>query len=86
MINQFLKSGKVPGIMTNKEVGRLLQNNVKKISDIIYRVKSTAGDKVYKVLIGSIEGFCSCDDHMFRHVRYKHIYAVEFSLHGRKNR
>jgi putative transposase len=67
---------------TNREEsGRLLQNNVKRLNDRNYQVLR---DEVYKKLITSIGGVCSCADHMFRGVKCKHIYAVEFSLELRK--
>jgi putative transposase len=70
---------------TNREEsGRLLQNNVKRLNERNYQVKSLSRDEIYKILITSIGWVCSCADHMFRGVKCKHIYAVEFSLELRK--
>ncbi len=41
-------------------------------------------DEIYKILITSIGWVCSCADHMFRGIKCKHMYAVEFSLELRK--
>jgi putative transposase len=70
---------------TNREEsGKLLQNNVKRLNERNYQVKSLTRDAVYKIIITSIGWVCSCADHMFRGVKCKHIYAVEFSLELRK--
>ncbi len=45
-----------------------------------YRVKSQSGNGTYEVLKTSIGWMCSCPDHIYRHVKCKHIFAVEFSL------
>ncbi len=65
--------------LTNREEsGRQLQNNVRRIDDKNYKVKS------YSILATTIGWICSCPDHMFRGVKCKHVYAVEFSLELRK--
>jgi putative transposase len=70
---------------TNREEsGKLLQANVKRLNERNYQVKSLTRDEIYKILITSIGWVCSCADHMFRGVKCKHIYAVEFSLEIRK--
>jgi putative transposase len=70
--------------VNREESGRLLQNNVKRLNERNYQVKSLTRDEVYKILVTSIGWVCSCADHMFRGVKCKHIYAVEFSLELRK--
>ena len=70
--------------VNREESGRLLQHNVKRINDKNYQVKSSTHNEVYKILVTSIGWVCSCADHMFRGVKCKHIYAVEFSLELRK--
>ena len=70
---------------TNREEsGKLLQNNVKRINDSNYQIKSLIRDEIYRIIATSIGWVCSCADHMFRGVKCKHIYAVEFSLELRK--
>ncbi len=71
--------------LTNREEsGKLLQNNVKRIDDNNYQIKSQTRNELYKIIITTIGWVCSCADHMFRGVKCKHIYAVEFSLELRK--
>ncbi|MDN5868284.1 MAG: DDE-type integrase/transposase/recombinase [Candidatus Nitrosocosmicus sp.] len=67
-----------------KESGKLLQNNVKRIDEINYEIKSSNGKDVYSILSTELGWVCSCPDHMFRGVKCKHVYAVEFSLEIRK--
>ncbi len=67
-----------------EESGKLLQNNVKRINDSNYKVKSLSRNEIYRIIATSIGWVCSCADHMFRGVKCKHIYAVEFSLELRK--
>jgi putative transposase len=67
-----------------EESGRLLQANVKRLNDRNYEVKSLTRDEIYKILVTSIGWVCSCADPMFRGVKCKHIYAVEFSLELRE--
>jgi len=67
-----------------EESGKLLQNNVKRLNDRNYQVKSATHNAIYKIIATSIGWVCSCADHMFRGVKCKHIYAVEFSLALRK--
>jgi putative transposase len=66
------------------ESGKLLQNNVKRLNERNYQVKSLTRDEVYKILVISIGWICSCADHVYRGVKCKHIYAVEFSLELRR--
>ncbi|HXS60100.1 MAG TPA: hypothetical protein VN703_04750 [Candidatus Sulfopaludibacter sp.] len=67
-----------------EESGRLLQANVKRLNDRNYEVKSLTRNEIYKILVTSIGWVCSCADPMFRGVKCKHIYAVEFSLELRE--
>jgi putative transposase len=62
----------------------LLQANVKRLDERNLQVKSLPRPEIYKILVTSIGWICSCADHMFRGVKCKHIYAVEFSLELRK--
>lgn len=54
------------------------------ITDTHYSVNSQSGNDAYDVLQTELGWICSCPDHMYRGVRCKHIYAVEFSLAIRK--
>jgi len=57
-----------------------LSGHVKIFEDTVFEVKSQSGNGKYEVLKTSIGWMCSCPDHIYRHVKCKHIYAVEFSL------
>lgn len=68
-----------------KESGKLLQNDVKIVSDNDYKIKSSDRKNTYHVIATKIGWVCSCPDHIFRGVKCKHIYAVEFSHELRKS-
>ncbi|GIU71207.1 MAG: hypothetical protein KatS3mg003_0686 [Candidatus Nitrosocaldaceae archaeon] len=56
-------------------------NQIKRLDDNHYIVKSqTALYWDYEVIATEIGWICNCPDHMYRGVKCKHIYAVEFSL------
>ena len=55
-------------------------NQVKRIDESHYRVKSQSSNGEYDVVSTETGWNCSCPDHSFRKVCYKHIHAVEFSL------
>ena len=57
-----------------------LSGQVAIFEDAVFEVKSQSGNGKYEVLKSSIGWVCSCPDHTYRHVKCKHIYAVEFSL------
>jgi putative transposase len=56
------------------------ENQIKRIDEDSYTVKSQSNDHAYKVFKVSGEWFCECPDHIYRHVKCKHIFAVEFSV------
>lgn len=55
-------------------------NQVKRIDNYTYLVKSQSGNGEYEVIKTELGWMCSCPDHIYRHVKCKHIWAVEFSL------
>jgi len=57
-----------------------LGHQIKSLDDSYYIVKSQSGNGKYEVLKTSIGWMCSCPDHIYRHVKCKHIFGVEFSL------
>jgi len=59
-------------------------NQVKRIDDNEYKVMSQSNHGVYEVLKTSLDWMCSCPDHIYRGVKCKHIFAVEFSSQIRK--
>ena len=56
-----------------------LQNQIQRIDDCLYTVKSQSGNGEYCVTKVDGEFVCECPDHTYRHVKCKHIFAVEIS-------
>ena len=55
-------------------------NQIKRIDDTFYQVKSQSKDQWYDIISTEYGFKCSCPDHTYRNVCCKHIHAVEFSL------
>jgi len=57
-----------------------LENQIKRVDSSTYIVKSQSNNGDYHVS-KDVNGWkCECPDHVYRHVKCKHIYAVEFSV------
>ena len=56
-----------------------LENQIKRIDDLIYTVKSQSHEDEYCVTKVDEEWLCECPDNKFRGVKCKHIFGVEFS-------
>jgi transposase-like protein len=54
-------------------------NQIRRIDSDTYIVKSQTNNHEYRVLKVNDEWYCECPDHIYRHEKCKHIYAVEFS-------
>ena len=52
---------------------------VKQIEDGFYTVQSQSGNGEYAVAMVNKQLICECPDYTYRHIKCKHIYAVEFS-------
>lgn len=66
-----------------EQKGLEIANNgdqIRRISDDTYRVLSQSGNGSYDVIRMELGWSCSCPDHVYRGVKCKHVYAVEFSL------
>ncbi|MCL4437085.1 MAG: DDE-type integrase/transposase/recombinase [Thaumarchaeota archaeon] len=61
-----------------------LDGEVKRVDQHFYRVNSQSGNGLYDIIEGELGWLCSCPDHIYRGVKCKHIWAVEFSLTYRK--
>jgi len=61
-----------------------LSNQIQRVDENIYTVKSQSGNGEYCVTKVSSEWVCECPDNKCRHVKCKHIFAVEFSSKIRK--
>ena len=55
-------------------------NQVNRIDDCLYTVKSQSGNGEYCVTKVDGEWVCQCPDNTYRHVECKHIHAVNFSF------
>lgn len=55
-------------------------SQIKRLDAHSYRVNSQSGNGVYGVLSTELGWMCECPDHIYRDVKCKHIWAVEFSL------
>ena len=77
-------------MMTNQQLENLREqrgteivskkgNQVNRIDDYLYTVKSQSGHGDYTVCQVDNELVCECPDFQFRHVKCKHIFAVELS-------
>jgi transposase-like protein len=56
-----------------------LDGQIKRIDANTYEVLSQSGHGKYEVLNTSLGWMCSCPDHIYRGVKCKHLFAVEFS-------
>jgi putative transposase len=62
-----------------------LQGSISRIDEHRYRVKSQSDNvKEYEIISSELGWQCSCPDFVYRHVKCKHVFAVEFSLELRK--
>jgi transposase-like protein/DNA-directed RNA polymerase subunit M/transcription elongation factor TFIIS len=60
-------------------------NEIKRINESAYRVKSQSGNGFYLVARQGSDWSCECPDYANRQVACKHIYAVYFSLNFREH-
>ena len=69
--------------MDDREVRGLaiaqLEGQIVRLDENAYRVKSQSGQGEYEVLVSEAGLVCSCPDSIFRGVKCKHQWAVEFS-------
>jgi len=76
-------------VMRGQEIAKV-EGQIKRLDDSTYQVNSQSGHGLYTVVNGGKYGWrCSCPDHIYREIKCKHIWAVEFSLkiraHVREN-
>ncbi len=70
--------------LSREEAGKLLQRSVQRVDEFEYKIKSASNNEVYQIISTELGWIYSCPDHMFRGVKCKHVYAIEFSLELRK--
>lgn len=56
-----------------------MTDQVSRLDASTYKVNSQSGNGAYDVLSTELGWICSCPDHLYREVKCKHIWAVEFS-------
>ncbi len=56
-----------------------IPNQIQRIDDKLYKVKSQSGNGEYTVGLKEFGWICTCPDHIYRHVKCKHIWGVELS-------
>ena len=56
-----------------------LEGQVRRLDENSYVVKSQSGNGEYAITKIDQEWFCECPDNKYRHIKCKHIFAVEFS-------
>jgi transposase-like protein len=61
-----------------------LDGQIKRIDESVYVVRSQSGHGEYTVCLSENEWRCKCPDNKYRHVKCKHIFAVQFSNQIRK--
>lgn len=76
-------------VMRGQEIAKV-EGQISRLDDSTYQVNSQSGHGLYTIVNGGKYGWrCSCPDHIYREVKCKHIWAVEFSLkiraHVREN-
>lgn len=81
MVNWLVNMAQL--IMTRKERGETiakLNGQIQRQDENHYTVKSQSFEGAYLVSREKGDWHCICPDHVYRHIKCKHIYAVEFSL------
>jgi len=65
-------------VMRGQEIAKL-DDQIKRLDDTTYQVNSQSGHGQYNVVFRDKTWRCSCPDHIYREVKCKHIWAVQFS-------
>ena len=61
-------------------IAKAKENQVNRIEENFYTVQSQSGNGEYAIYQVDSEWHCECPDHTYRHVKCKHLFAVEISL------
>jgi transposase-like protein len=61
------------------QIAQSKESQVSQIEENFYTVKSQSGNGEYAVYQVDGEWHCECPDHTYRHVKCKHLHALEFS-------
>ena len=57
-----------------------IQNAVTRLDETTYKVASQSSRAIYEIVSTELGWICQCADHVYRGVKCKHIWAVEFSF------
>ena len=61
------------------QIAQKKENQVCKIEENFFTVQSQSGNGQYALFMVDGKWHCECPDHTYRHVKCKHIFAMEFS-------
>jgi putative transposase len=61
------------------QIAKMKETQISRVDENLYTVKSQSGNGEYTVYMVDSEWHCECLDHTYRHVKCKHLFAVEFS-------
>ena len=61
------------------QIAQAKESQVNRVEENFFTVKSQSGNGDYAVFMVDGEWHCECPDHTYRHVKCKHLYALEFS-------
>lgn len=64
--------------LRGKEIANM-NDQVKRVDDTTYTVRSQRGEWDYQIQSTESGWVCNCPDHVYRHVKCKHVWAVEIS-------
>ncbi|MEW6042847.1 MAG: DDE-type integrase/transposase/recombinase [Thermoproteota archaeon] len=56
------------------------QNQITRITDEYYKVRSQTSNKEYEVKLVGSNWKCTCPDSVFRHIKCKHAFSIEYSI------
>ncbi len=57
---------------------------VTRLDETTYKVASQSSRAIYEIVSTELGWICQCADHVYRGVKCKHIWAVEFSFAVRR--
>ncbi|MDE2590453.1 MAG: SWIM zinc finger family protein, partial [Patescibacteria group bacterium] len=78
-----MQDGKCNREEKGKEIAANPSQQIFRINDNHYTVKSQTTKNVYNITMTNAGWVCECGDYRFRHICCKHIHAVEFSIRFR---
>jgi len=74
-MNEIINSRETRGLT----IAQAKENQIIRVDENFYTVKSQNGNGEYAVYVVDSEWHCECPDHTYRHLKCKHLFAVDFS-------